>query len=112
MTGRYRVPCGHWSDALARLCAAVPTCLFVSGARCRLHTPAALKGQPEPGEGASCPPSRCYCRQCPSWQADSAHTAQADAFKAVDARAIRSGKRRSNAATFAAARAAVDGGPR
>jgi len=38
--------------------------LYAAGRRCPSHTPAALRGLPEPGQGRHCPPNKCYCGTC------------------------------------------------
>lgn len=77
--------------------------LYPCGWRCPDHTPAALAGKPEPGQGAACAPLRCYCGTCPSWTPDTPHTASGD-WARIDARHVRDGKRRSSVAEQAAAR--------
>ncbi|MFJ2631093.1 hypothetical protein ACIO6U_03890 [Streptomyces sp. NPDC087422] len=43
--------CGHWSGAESRYCrSADGVRLYIPGHRCPAHTPAAVKGQPEPPE--------------------------------------------------------------
>lgn len=41
--------------------------LYIQGYRCPAHTPAAIRGQPEPPSGY-CAPNRCYCDDpaCPA----------------------------------------------
>jgi hypothetical protein len=54
-------PCTRWDAAAGQRCGGTPTRLYIVGRRCPACTPAALKGQPEPGQGAHCAPARCYC---------------------------------------------------
>lgn len=44
---RYDAPCTHYIGAEDRVCGQTPTRRYLPGTRCRQHTPAALKGQPE-----------------------------------------------------------------
>jgi hypothetical protein len=78
-------PCG-WSR-----CTAVPTRLYPAGPRCSEHTPAALNGQPEPGQTAT--PYRPQFTPTPR------------AYTVIDDKAVASGKRRSNPREYAQARA-------
>ncbi|MEU8968082.1 hypothetical protein AB0D11_02205 [Streptomyces monashensis] len=73
--------------------------LYVSGWRCSTHSPWAEKGMPEPRPGPGLPAGAW---STPSPISDS---------RVHDARAIASGKRRSNPAAYRAAQAAVGRGP-
>lgn len=88
--------CGHWAGAEQRHCRATDGVRpYVIGARCPLHTPAAIAGHPEPEPG-------------PGWPAGAWTTLSPIAASAVfDDRAVASGKRRSNPAAYRAAQAAV-----
>jgi hypothetical protein len=91
--------CGHWIGAEARHCHSTDGVRhFLPGHRCPLHTPNALRGLPEipPGPGM---PAAAWTT--PSPLSDS---------RIHDARAIASGKRRSNPNTYRAAQAAVQEG--
>ncbi|CAM4050911.1 hypothetical protein NOGI109294_23650 [Nocardiopsis gilva] len=44
------VPCTYWIGS--RSCGSTPTRLYAQGRRCRAHTPAAVRGLPEPGRAA------------------------------------------------------------
>ncbi len=55
--------CDHYASGA--VCGATPARLFLPGWRCQRHTPAALKGQPEPGQDRNCPPAICWCGTCP-----------------------------------------------
>ncbi|MDF5755801.1 SLOG family protein [Spongiactinospora sp. TRM90649] len=48
-------PCGT--------CGAHPARLYIQGPRCAAHTPAAIAGEPEPGQRAYCSPM-CRCTAC------------------------------------------------
>lgn len=89
-------------------CGAVPAKPYIQGPRCPQHTPAALAGQPEPGEGAYCAPARCYCGkpECPAF-ASYARGDDAVVETVVDARAKASGKRRSSPEAYREAQATV-----
>lgn len=87
-------PCGHWNGADSTRCGATPTRHYLPGHRCPVHTPAALAGQPEPPEGAGPLPG--------AWTTP---TPDAASWAAIDARHIRSGKRRSNTTDYQAAKA-------
>lgn len=54
----YQHPAGH--------CGQTPARPYLTGPRCAAHTPAALAGKPEPGDGY-CAPLRCHCGACPAW---------------------------------------------
>jgi hypothetical protein len=56
-------PCNYYTNGAT--CEATPTQLYLPGPRCPAHTPAALAGQPEPGQGRYCPPAICWCGTCP-----------------------------------------------
>jgi hypothetical protein len=90
------VICTHWIGAEGRYCGASGARRYVNSVACPAHTPNALKGLPEvpPGPGL---PSGAW--STPSPLADS---------RVHDARAIASGKRRSNPNAYRAAQAAVD----
>ena len=77
--------------------------LYPRGWRCPDHTPARLAGQPEPDTARYCAPNRCYCGACPSWTTRPVYVDDAQRL-AVDAEAIRTGKRRSSPAAYRAAR--------
>ncbi|GAA5040209.1 hypothetical protein [Actinopolymorpha pittospori] len=50
MIPRYGTPCGHYTgkiDGQDTYCGAKPTRHFLTGHRCRVHTPARLAGKPE-----------------------------------------------------------------
>lgn len=88
--------CTHWVGAEQRHCHATDDVRpFLQGPRCPAHTPRALQGLPEipPGPGM---PAGAW--STPSPISDS---------RVHDARAIASGKRRSNPQAFRAAQAAV-----
>ncbi len=55
--------CDHYASGA--VCGTAPARLFLTGWRCARHTPAALKGQPEPGQGRNCPSAICWCGTCP-----------------------------------------------
>ncbi|MFB4275788.1 SLOG family protein [Nonomuraea sp. MTCD27] len=62
-------PCASFVTGRTTLCGAEPARLYVNGWRCAAHTPAALKGQQEPREGA-CAPLRHLCLEnarCATW---------------------------------------------
>lgn len=72
MTG----PCTRWAAAAGQHCGGTPTRLYIQGHRCNSHTPAALAGEPEPGQDAHCAPNRRYCQpedQCTTCAAHSAN---------------------------------------
>lgn len=51
-----RPECGHWIGTERRHCRAADSIrLYVIGHRCPLHTPAALRGKPEPQPGPGWP---------------------------------------------------------
>ena len=63
--------CAHWRGSEARQCGTTQGVRhYVTGDRCTAHSPAALAGHPEPGQGAYCAPARHYClattRPCPA----------------------------------------------
>ncbi|MGW2209949.1 hypothetical protein [Streptomyces sp. NPDC001781] len=89
--------CGHWIGTEQRHCATTDAVReYLTGPCCPAHTPRALRGLPEvpPGPGI---PAGAWTT--PSPLSDS---------RVHDARAIASGKRRSNPAAYRAAQAAVD----
>lgn len=89
--------CGHWVGAEQRYCRSTDGVRpFLSGLCCVLHSPNALAGKPETPPGPGMPAAAWTT---PSPLADS---------RVHDARAIASGKRRSNPQAYKAARAAVD----
>lgn len=73
--------CGHITVIFT--CGAAPTRFYLTGHRCPAHTPAALRGRPEPGQTADPYP------RPGSWMATQG------ASRLIDDRAIASGKRRS-----------------
>lgn len=81
---------------------------FNPGRRCPAHTPAALAGRPEvrPDPALTLDGRRAAAGADPEVPMTPASPT------VVDQRAIASGKRRSNPADYAAARAAVHGPPR
>lgn len=83
------------------LCGSADVALYAAGYRCPQHTPAALAGRPEPGQGRYCAPYRCYCGSCPSWH----RPLEPVTPTVIDARAIASGKRRSSLTTYRNAQA-------
>ncbi|MDN3356044.1 hypothetical protein [Actinomadura sp. DC4] len=104
--------CTHWISGESRRCLAPGTRMYLLGRRCPAHTPAALAGRPEPGQGAYCAPGRCLCGDdtCPAYATYALrdrYATAADSWAAVDARAIASGKRRSSPAQYAAAKTTV-----
>lgn len=108
---RYAVPCVHWLGAEQRRCEATPTRRYDQGPKCAGHTPAAVKGEPEPS-GQYCAPSRCYCGRpsCPAYETyglQDRYATHAEAWGAIDARAIASGRRRSNSQDHTAAQATI-----
>ncbi|MGP3914358.1 hypothetical protein [Nonomuraea sp. 10N515B] len=102
MTG----PCTHWFGAAGTRCGATPARPYAQGPRCAEHTPAALAGKPEPGQGAYCAPARCYCGEHPWYTPGTPYASLADSW-VTDARHIASGKRRASPAIQAAAKATV-----
>jgi len=99
--------CRHWNNTEHRRCGSTTNVrLYITGDRCPKHTPAALADQPEPGATAYCPPARCLCRQCPSWNPNNAYPGTADSW-VTDARNIASGKKRASSTTQAAAKNTV-----
>jgi hypothetical protein len=91
------------------VCGAIPTRLFIQGRRCRIHTPAALAGEPEPGQKAYCPPGRCLCGrpECPAFATFERRDRYLTGETVVDARAKASGKRRSSLEDYRSAQATV-----
>lgn len=87
--------CGHWGGAEARHCGTAPTRQYAVGHRCPRHTPAATAGRPEPPDG-----------QGPLPGAWTTPTPDAASWAAIDAKHIRSGKRRGTTNDYQAARAA------
>lgn len=62
-------PCGHFNVGDRLRCGATPARLFPNGWKCGSHTPSALAGQQEPGEGG-CAPLRHLCTteaRCATW---------------------------------------------
>ncbi len=68
--------CAHY-DKHAGTCGAAGARLFLPGWRCPAHTPAALAGLPEPGQGRYRPPNACWCGTCPPKQSLKGVTAHA-----------------------------------
>lgn len=88
--------CLHWIGDERRHChAADQVRPYLTGPRCPAHTPNALRGLPEVPAGPGMPAAAW---STPSPLSDSA---------VFDARAIASGKRRSNPQAYRAAQAAV-----
>lgn len=95
--GRGRPECAHWIGAEHRHCrAAEGVRMFLTGLCCPAHTPNALRGLDEAPPGPGMPAGAWVT---PSPISDS---------RVHDARAIASGKRRSNSHAYRAAQAAVD----
>lgn len=89
--------CAHWIGSENRHCRAIEGVRpFLTGLCCPLHTPNALRGLPEPEPGPGYPAGAWTT---PSPISDS---------RVHDARAIASGKRRSNPQAYRAAQAAVN----
>jgi hypothetical protein len=89
--------CGHWLGAERRYCRATDDIRhFLPGYRCPAHTPRALEGLPEVEPGPGLPAG--------AWSTPS----PINDSRVHDARAVASGKRRSNPNAYKAARAAVD----
>lgn len=89
--------CAHWIGAENRHCRSIESVRpFLTGLCCPLHTPNALKGLPEPEPGPGYPAGAWTT---PSPISDS---------RVHDARAVASGKRRSNPQAYRAAQAAVN----
>lgn len=104
--------CTHWIGAESRRCNEADARDYLTGLRCPGHTPAAMAGHIEPGQGSYCPPGRCLCgdEACPAYATyglRDRYATTVDSWAAVDARAIASGKRRSSPAQYAAARTTV-----
>lgn len=74
--------------------------LYATGARCPAHTPAAIAGRPEPGEGTYCPPRICWDGTC-AWAGAPVPTTPSHTL--IDDAHVVSGKR---SATFNELRAA------
>ncbi|WP_354643941.1 hypothetical protein [Kitasatospora camelliae] len=88
--------CGHFIGAEQRHCHSTRNLReYLPGYRCPAHTPAAVAGRPEPPEGEGPLPG--------AWTTP---TPDAASWAAIDARHIRSGKRRSNTTDYRAAKAA------
>ncbi|MGW2937641.1 hypothetical protein ACWDA7_38855 [Streptomyces sp. NPDC001156] len=88
--------CTHWIGAEQRYCHSTENVReYLSGLCCPLHTPAALRGLPEPEPGPGMPAGAWTT---PSPLSDS---------RVHDARAVASGKRRANPREYRAAQAAV-----
>lgn len=88
--------CRHWIGADRRYCRALDAVRpYLPGLRCPLHTPAALRGLPEPPPGPGWPAS--------AWSTPSPQSASA----LIDHRAVASGKRRSSPHVYRAAQQAV-----
>lgn len=97
MTSRIPAVCGHWIGGERRHCRAADGVRhYLPGMRCPAHTPRALAGLPEiePGPGM---PAGAWTTPSPINES-----------RVADARAVASGKRRSNPNAYKAARAAVD----
>jgi hypothetical protein len=89
--------CTHWVGAEQRHCHTSDDVRpYLTGLRCPAHTPNALAGKPETPPGPGMPAGAW---STPSPLSDS---------RVHDARAIASGKRRSNPQAYRAAQAAVD----
>ncbi|WP_033307384.1 hypothetical protein RFN58_07105 [Streptomyces iakyrus] len=96
MTSRIPAVCGHWVGGERRYChAADQVRHFLPGHRCPQHTPRALQGLPEVPPGPGMPAA--------AWSTPS----PLNDSRVFDARAVASGKRRSNPAAYRAAQAAV-----
>lgn len=98
--------CHRWIGAEGRRCGAPGARFYIQGWRCPACTPAALAGEPEPGQGAYCAPKRCLCGKCPWWVPYNPYAITTDSWT-TDARNIASGKRRASPETQAAAKAEV-----
>ncbi|MBA9003760.1 hypothetical protein [Thermomonospora cellulosilytica] len=102
--------CRHYTTGVGH-CGAEGVRFFLPGWRCPRHTPAAIAGEPEVS-GQYCAPARCYCGrpECPAYPTygrPDPYAGELDAWAVIDARAIASGRRRSNPADYAAARATI-----
>lgn len=87
--------CRHWVGDDQRHCRSVDGVrLFLTGLCCPLHTPNALQGKPEVPPGPGLPAA--------AWTTPSPQSASA----LFDERAVASGRRRSSAHVYAAAKAA------
>lgn len=94
MSGR---ECAHWIGAEHRHCHTTDGVRpYLTGLRCPSHTPNALRGLPEVPAGPGMPAG--------AWTTPS----PLNESRVADARAVASGKRRSNPQTYRAAQAAVD----
>lgn len=63
------VPCRHYTGAQRGRCGGIPTRRYINGARCRQHTPAAVRCLPEPGCSPACGPvMACRCPQGLHWE--------------------------------------------
>ncbi|MFI6979336.1 hypothetical protein ACIBSV_12220 [Embleya sp. NPDC050154] len=98
-TPRRTRPCGR--------CGSANTRPYADGYRCPIHTPAAVAGVPEPGEGRYCSARRCYCGGCPQWTPPPTDTYVP--LSVIDLKHIASGKRRSSPHVYAGARATIEG---
>ncbi|MBE4791720.1 hypothetical protein [Streptomyces caniscabiei] len=89
--------CAHWIGAERRHCGAIEGVRpYLTGLCCPLHTPRALRGLPEFEPG-------------PGWPADAWTTPSPLSASALfDERAVASGRRRSSAHVYQAARAAEE----
>lgn len=89
--------CTHWIGADHRYCDRTDDVRpYLTGDRCPAHTPNALKGLPEVPPGPGLPAA--------AWSTPS----PLNDSRVHDARAVASGKRRSNPQAYRAAQAAVD----
>jgi len=91
--------CAHWVGAEHRYCGSTENVRpYLVGLCCPDHTPNALRGLPEPPPGPGMPAA--------AWTTPS----PINDSRVADARAVASGKRRSNPQAYKAARAAVEEG--
>ncbi|MBE4790709.1 hypothetical protein HW846_46555 [Streptomyces sp. NE06-02F] len=91
-----RPECGHWIGAEQRHCREADGVRpYLTGLRCPLHTPRALRGLPEFPPGPGWPAG--------AWTTPSPLSASA----LFDERAVASGRRRSSPHVYRAAQAAV-----
>ncbi|MEV7793376.1 hypothetical protein AB0O68_15495 [Streptomyces sp. NPDC087512] len=89
--------CGHWIGAEHRHCGATDNVRpYLTGPCCPAHTPNALKGLPEVQPGPGMPAG--------AWTTPS----PINESRIADARAVASGKRRSNPEAYRAAQAATN----
>lgn len=93
--------CAHW-DGTSGECGAVPTRRYLSGHRCAEHTPAALAGRPDLDADPDATLDALREKAGRVW----AYNPNDSAL--INERAIASGRRRSNAHDYKAARAAED----